>query len=97
MGCDLQWGECFGCSGNTSDWLRVKLAALGRRLGSRCGSPAPFNDSPLVAVVLSDTAGDDAGDGASWTGEEEAVVEVDDVDVSVRPAGKGVDGGTACG
>lgn len=27
-GCDLQFGECFVCSGNINDWLLVKLAEL---------------------------------------------------------------------
>lgn len=51
-------GECFVCSGNTNDWLLVKLAELG--LGcSRCWAASLFTES---SFFLSDTAGDD-GDG----------------------------------
>lgn len=48
MGCDLQWGACFGCSGNTNDWLRVRLAELGlERNNNRCCS---VGEAPAAAL-----------------------------------------------
>lgn len=46
----MQLGECFVGSGNTNDWLRVKLAELLFR--SRCSA----------ALLTTDTVGDEDGD-----------------------------------
>lgn len=52
MGCDLQCGACFVCSGKTNDWLRVRLAELALDC-NRCWA-AFCNESRF----FSDPAGD---------------------------------------
>lgn len=54
-GLSLQSGECFGCVGNSSDRLRVKLVSLG--LGRNNGHVALASDAIIACLHTSDSVG----------------------------------------
>lgn len=54
-GLSLQSGECFGCVGNSSDRLRVKLVSLG--LGRNNGPVVLESDALIACLHTSESVG----------------------------------------